>query len=699
MMPSLSTLRSVALGLATGLLAGTLAQAGTTVDGKAIAAHDQHGNWLSYGLDYSEQRFSTLTQIDDTNVGTLRLAWYLDLPGMRSLVSSPLAIDGVLYFSGSYATVFAVDAATGTLRWKYDPEVLEHLKDRKNLRINWDTNRGLAAWGEMLYVGTGDGRLIAIDRATGHEAWSVQTTDPDEPRYITGAPKAFNGKILIGHGGADVGPIRGYVTAYDAESGKQIWRSWMVPGNPADGFENDAMKRAAETWKGEWWRHGGGGTVWNAMTYDPDFNRVYLGTGNGTPWNQRVRSPGGGDNLYLCSILALDADTGEYAWHYQVNPGETWDYNAAMDMVLAEMPIAGKPRKVILHAPKNGFFYVIDRETGKLVSAEAYANQNWAERIDVATGRPVERAGARYEDGDEIVRPGILGAHGWQPMSFSPRSGLVYIPYQDIPSHFNDEGINPASWKGESFSLYTATNAIMEDLPPDWASSALVAWNPVSQKLAWKADHALPFNGGTLATAGNLVFQGTGDGQLQAWRASDGKPLWSFSVGLGVSAAPLSFSVGDTQYIGLLVGWGGAAGYVGTNAMAQHGWMYGKYPRRLLAFRLGGDAVMPALFEPRPSVNPLDDAKLVIDSEAAARGEKAFGTTCTWCHGFDVIASGNAPDLRASPIALDRAAFGKVLNEGLLQQNGMPRFQEYDEQRIDALYWYIRKRARESVED
>ncbi|MGE3775238.1 MAG: PQQ-binding-like beta-propeller repeat protein, partial [Gammaproteobacteria bacterium] len=392
-----------------GALSACAALAATTVDNAAIADEKHGANWLSYGRTYSEQRYSPLMQIDATNVGNLGVAWYLDLPGHRSLMATPLVVDGVMYFTGSFATVFAVDTRTGKQLWEYDPKVIEAAGDRG--RVMWDSNRGVAYWKGKVFVATGDGRLNAIDAATGKEVWSVMTVDPKLAYFINGAPRVFNDKVIIGNGGTEWGGLRGYVTAYDTATGKQLWRFYTVPGNPADGFEDEAQAMAAKTWHGKWWEHGGGGTGWNGLTYDPEFNRIYLGTGNGSPWNQKIRSPGGGDNLFLCSVVALDADTGKYAWHYQTVPGETWDYNSNMDMVLADLSIDGKPVKAMLHAPKNGFFYVIDRATGKLISAEKIGKVTWATHVDLQTGRPVEAPGARYEDGEELVWPGPLGVH------------------------------------------------------------------------------------------------------------------------------------------------------------------------------------------------------------------------------------------------------------------------------------------------
>ena len=379
LLPQRRLLAVLAATLGVALGAAAPPSGASTIDDAALANEADGSDWPAFGRTFSEQRFSPLRQIDAENVARLGLVWSLDLPGVINVASQPLAVAGVVYFAVGQSVVHAVDARTGKLLWRHDPEVAKVAGPK--LRAAWGS-RGLAFYRDKVYVGTLDGRLLALSAATGEPVWSVLTVERDDARFISGAPRVFDGKVLIGHGGADHGPVRGYVTAYDAETGRLLWRFHIVPGDPAQGFENAAMETAARTWTGEWWKHGGGGTVWNAITYDPEFDRVYLGTGNGAPWNQKIRSPGGGDNLFLCSVLALDADTGEYRWHYQTTPGETWDYNSAMDMLLATLPIDGKPRKLLLHAPKNGFFYVIDRETGKLVSAEKIGKATWALRVD-----------------------------------------------------------------------------------------------------------------------------------------------------------------------------------------------------------------------------------------------------------------------------------------------------------------------------
>ncbi len=681
---------ALALGLAAGIFT-TGAFSATTVDGAAIGNEQDASNWLSYGRTYSEQRYSPLNQINEKTVAGLKADWALELPTDRTLLATPIVVDGVMYISGSYSVVRAVDAQSGKVLWTYDPKTLEVAGDRQ--RIFWDSNRGVAFWKGKVFVATGDGRLNAIDAKTGKEVWSAVTIDPKLPMYINGAPRVFRDKVIIGNGGTEVGANRGYVTAYDTETGKQAWRFYIVPGNPADGFEDETQAMAAKTWTGEWWKHGGGGNAWNGFTYDPEFNRIYIGTGNGSPWNRNIRSPGGGDNLFLCSIVALDADTGKYAWHYQTTPGETWDYNSNMDIVLADLTIAGKPVKALLHAPKNGFFYVIDRSTGKLISAEKIGKVDWAESIDLKTGRPVERKGARYEDGQELVWPSPFGIHNWHAMSFNPNTGLTYIPVMELPGMFTDKGIDKSIWQSPNFSIDPGVEFARDDIPVNAGTGALRAWDPVAQKLRWEVKLPGVWNPGTLTTGGNLVIQGRTDGKLVAYRATDGESLWQFDTGLGISAPPITYTVNGKQHIALLVGWGGAGPAVGGSLQAQHGWAYRAQPRRLISFSLEGTADLPKL--PPPSfAKPLKQEDFKVDEMLAQQGNVLWAKHCVLCHGAGAVSGGYAPDLRASTIPLYDAALQDVVVKGSRQTAGMPRFHEFSAGDLKALQHYIRREAR-----
>ncbi len=399
--------------------------AGKPVDGERITNADaEPGNWLSYGRTYSEQRFSPLARINDKNVQKLGLAWFADLDTNRAQEATPLIVDGVMYISTAWSLVKAYDARSGKLLWAYDPQVHRELGVNACCDVG---NRGVAAWNHKIFVGAYDGRLVALDDATGKVLWSTMTVDPAKPYTITQAPRVIKGRVIIGNSGGEYG-ARGYISAYDAETGKLAWRFFTVPGDPSQPFENQAMARAAKTWSGEWWKLGGGGPVWDAISYDPKLNLLYFGTGNGVQWARSARSAGKGDNLYLASIVALHADTGEYAWHYQATPGEEWDFDAVQQLVLADLNVDGKLRQVLMQANKNGFFYVLDRKTGALISAKAIVPVTWASGVDIKSGRPIENKEARYSDtGKPVdVKPGPLGAHNWQPMAFNVenRSGL-----------------------------------------------------------------------------------------------------------------------------------------------------------------------------------------------------------------------------------------------------------------------------------
>jgi len=650
-------------------------------------------NWPAYGRDFTEDRFSPLTQISDATVGRLGLAWSFDVSQFNHTASQPLAVDGIIYFTVGLAVVHAVDARSGKLIWKYDPQVG---KDAGPKMRTAPGARGVAYWNGKVYVGTLDGRLIALNANSGKVVWTALTTQSNDDRFITGAPRVFKGKIIIGHGGGDVGVTRGYVTTYDAETGKQLWRFYTVPGNPAEGFEQPILREAAKTWTGQWWKYGGGGTVWNAITYDPEFNRVYIGTGNGLPWNRKLRSPQGGDNLFVSSIIALNADTGEYIWHYQVNPGESWDYDATMDMVLATVSIGGKVRKVLMQAPKNGFFYVIDRTNGKLISAEKIGKVTWASRIDKATGRPVEASNAHYQSGEALVWPGPVGAHGIAPMSFSPTTGLVYIPTTELPGRYNDQGINPDNWISTPHVMNRRIHATDGDLPAIKSASTLLAWNPALQHRVWSVPTPGALTGGTLVTAGNLVFQGLPNGQFVAYAADSGKVVWTYDTGNGISGAPVTFSVNGTQYVSVLTGLSGGAAALGSTS-AQFGWQARTTPRRLLTFALDAHAPLPQSAPPAKVV-PIDDPGFLIDPEKVRAGTVLFmAASCSLCHGPTAVAGGFAPDLRASAIPLDSLAFSKVVHGGALRDRGMPQFPELSESELDALRHYVRSKARESL--
>lgn len=643
-------------------------------------------DWPAYGRTYGEQHYSPLDLINAGNVDRLGLAWSIDLD-TRNSATAPIAVDGILYFATGYSIVHAVEAATGKELWSFDPHAAEAAGIR--LRQGWGS-RGIAWWNGKVYTGTQDGRLIAIDARTGKPLWSVMTLEKGDYRFISGAPRVFDGKIIIGHGGGDAGATRGYVTAYDAATGSQLWRFWTVPGDPAKGFENDAMKMAASTWSGKWWEHGGGGTVWNAISYDPESDTVFIGTGNGAPWNRRIRSEDKGDNLFLCSIVALDGKTGAYKWHYQVNPGESWDYNAAMDMHLGEVEIAGRPRKVLMQAPKNGFFYVIDRNNGKLISAEKIARVTWASRIDLATGRPIENPAARYPNGAIFeLWPGNMGAHSWQPSSFSPRSRLAYIPVRENGHSIDDKGIDPASWKFRPGNIGNlAVNIGLRPVhDPANNRSYLLAWNPATQKEAWRVPTPGAWGGGVMSTAGGLVFQGQADGMFSAYDDRTGRRVWSFAAGAPILAPPISYKAGGRQYVTVLTG-------MGTGAAIEADQLppidYRSQPRRVLTFMLDGSARLAPT--EMVKLEPAEDPDFRPDKASADRGAASF-VRCLACHGVGAHAAGAAPDLRASTVPTLREVFDQVVRQGALVSQGMPAFPELSNEDIGDIRQYIRAQA------
>ena len=691
----LVTVIVISVGLAASLSARRLTQASQApsaaliVDDAALADETSGDNWLAFGRTYSEQRFSPLTQITETTIARLAPEWVLELPTDRGLVSTPLVVDGVMYFIGGMNVVRAVNATSGAVLWEFDPELRAVAAQ---MRAGWDHSRGIGFWKGKVYLATWDGRLIALDARSGKELWRVRTFAEDQPLYITGAPKIFKGKVLIGNGGTEHGPSRGYVTAYDAETGKQAWRFYIVPGNPANGFENEAMRMAAKTWTGQWWLHGGGGNAWHGFTYDAELDQLYIGTGNGSPWNRKIRSPEGGDNLFLCSIVALNPDTGEYKWHYQTTPGETWDFNSNMDIVLADLPVEGQPRKVILHAPKNGFFYVIDRATGKLISAEPFTRTTWATRIDKETGRPIEVEGARYERGVATVAPTPIGAHSWHAMSFNPKTGLAYYPAMHLTATFNDKGFDAKTWRATPWSIGYGVGGqfISGASRPGSSLSSLQAWDPVRQRVVWEVPMDGVFHPGTMTTAGNLVFQGRVDGSLRAYTADAGKEVWKRDLGLGISAPPITYAVNGKQYVAILVGWGGAMAGVGGQISAMQGWAYGVHKRYLVAFALDGTASLPA--QPPPTFATPLKADFIVNPSLAQAGAASYAR-CAGCHGPGAVAAGMAPDLRASFMVTSPEQFGRLLRSGARAARGMPVYTDISEQELSALQHYIRQQA------
>ncbi|MDR8393536.1 PQQ-dependent dehydrogenase, methanol/ethanol family [Aliifodinibius sp. S!AR15-10] len=633
---------------------------GAVDDDRLTQADADPGNWLSYGRNYAEDRYSMLDQITNENIDQLGLAWSYDT-GMRGGVeTTPLVVDGIMYLTGPWSIVYALDARTGDELWTWDPEVprLHGLKACCDV-----VNRGAALYKGKVYVGTFDGRLVALDAANGEPLWSVATFDPSTDYSITGAPRAVKGNIIIGNGGAEFG-VRGYVSAYDAENGDLVWRTYTVPGNPSESFESEAMEQAAETWSGQWWEAGGGGTVWDAMAYDPELNLLYVGTGNGSPWSRNLRSPGGGDNLYLSSILALNPDDGQIVWHYQTTPGDHWDFTATQPLILADLEIEDQLRKVIMQAPKNGFFFVIDRETGEFISAEAYVPVTWADSVDGSTGRPVERPEAVYGTDPVEVQPEPFGGHNWQPMAFNHETGFVYVPVHQRASTFSDD----PNWNYEPGQINTGIRIRWET--GGISHGALLAWDPVEQREAWRVPLAHQWNGGVLTTAADLVFQGGGDGRFVAYDARTGDVMWEVSTGQGIIGSPVTYQIDGDQYITIAAGWGGAHGR--TNPPVGEAAQYEQFGR-VLTFKLGGSAPMPKLTPRRESVF-IPDIGLPSSPDVISRGKNLFEMNCFICHGGAGASEGAMPNLQKANQATHEA-FEEIVLGGLREAKGMPSFE------------------------
>ncbi len=663
------------------------------VDAQRLQQADQEpGNWMSHGRTYGEQRYSPLDRIHAGNVAKLGVAWTRKLDWDLGVEATPIVVDGVMYTTGPYSIVYALDAATGKLLWRHDPGVP---RDKGGEGCCSVVNRGVAVWEGKVYVGAFDGRLIALDARNGKPLWSVDTRlDPTKSYTITGAPRIVKGKVLIGNGGAEFG-VRGYVTAYDARSGKQAWRFFTVPGDPDQPAENEAMRMALKTWHGKGWvKWGGGGTVWDSMSYDPELDLLYIGVGNGSPFNYQFRSDGKGVNLFLSSIVALRPETGEYVWHYQTTPGEMWDYTATQHMILADIRIDGQLRKVLMQAPKNGFFYVLDRTNGQLLSAEKFVPVNWASHIDLKTGRPVLTGEANYLDGKgmKLVMPSFLGGHNWQPMSYHPGTGLVYLPAQETAAGLEPQKeplfmpIRNVVNIGLDVPSLPEDPQVVKQIAQSW-KGALLAWDPVKQQAAWRVDYPTAWNGGTLATAGNLVFQGTADGRAVAYAADSGKELWSSPVNSGAMAGPVTYSVRGEQYVSFMVGWGGSFPNI-TGPLSLGARV--KPEARVVTFKLGGQATLPPARQAALALPPLEAVK--ADTSQLQIGRSLFNGLCANCHGLNAVSGGVVPDLRY--LSPDKHKLFPGIVYGGRTSRGMPSFSGgLGQEDVERIRQYILYRA------
>jgi quinohemoprotein ethanol dehydrogenase len=661
-------------------------------DEQSGSAETDTANWLMYGRTHDDHRFSPLAQINEQTIAKLGLAWTRELGTTRGLEATPLVDNGVIYTTGAWSVVYALDAKTGNVRWNYDPEVPRS----KAFFICCDVvNRGVALYRGKVYVGTLDGRLIALDQKSGKLVWSVMTVDSGKAYEISGYPRIAKDMVLIGNSGSEYG-VRGYITAYDAETGSQRWRAYTVPGNPANRFESPAMELAAATWDGEWWKVGGGGTVWEGISYDPELDLLYFGTGNATAWYRALRNKDPNkDNLYTASILAVRASDGSLAWHFQATPGDNWDYDATQPLVRADLTIGGRLRHVIMQANKNGFFYVLDRQTGEFISGATFVGGvSWASGLDHKTGRPKETSSGYAALEPVLVSPDPSGAHNWTPMAFSPASGLVYL---GVRSHSSIVHAPDRLWRydpnnGNVGMEGNYEGPLMEQLrrlPPP--AGELLAWDPVKQQQAWRVTLPVLEGGGTLATAGNLVFHGRGDGMFAAYRASDGQPLWQFDAGTGIIGSPVSYSVDGTQYVTVLAGWGGAAGLMNFPFAGKVKPGFG----RILTFAIGATGS----FVPRPfghTEPPRPAVTINVSPNVAHEGEALYNANCMTCHGFNVVA-GPISDLRyATKEVHDQ--FEDIVLGGSREMLGMPSFKKIlKADQVRAIQAYVLSRAAASA--
>jgi len=678
---------------------------GLVVAQPAAKAELPAGNWPAAGRDQQGTYYSPLTQINSRNIDQLGFAWSYDLGTYRGQEATPIVIDGVMYTSGTWGYVYAVNAATGKELWRYDPHAA-HLAARHPCCDL--VNRGVAVWKGRVYVASVDGRLHALDAKTGAKVWEADTViDHKMPYSSTGAPQIAGRVVVIGNSGADMGHggVRGYVSAYDLDTGAFKWRVFTVPPEPGHAPESPAMEAAAKTWDpGRGAQYKLGATAWDGFAYDPGLDLVYFGTANAAPYDPRQLGPGNGDELYAASILAVKADSGQLAWYYQTTPHDHWDFDAVQKFVMADLVVNGKPRQVLMQANKNGFFYVLDRKSGELLSAHSYTFVNWASHVDLKTGRPVVTGQADWSKKPSNVYPSWAGGHTWHPMSYSLQTHLVYIPVLDVPNIWVDMARNGGSVK--YIDGFFTVNGIMPDAfyaPSDLrgmfgplpAKEALGrtqvrelirAWDPVAGKTVWEHDTSTGlrgYDGGVMTTAGNLVFQGRGSGELYIYAADDGKVLKTLQTGSHIMAAPMTYTVNAKQYVAVQAGYGGAAITVGAIPPSSAATKY-QNVNRIIAFELGGPAVPtpPPYSEPKIQKPPQQTA-----SKASIQaGETLFVQECSRCH---VLGHSVTPDLRNLAPGL-HAAFKDIVLRGAVAQTGMESFSDLlTEKDVDDIHAYL----------
>ena len=526
------SLHSLAGVAALALAGGAWAQAGA--------------GWPVYGGDTGNTRYSTLAKISTGNVKNLKVAWVLQLGSLRSQESTPILVGDTLYVTSSHGpkNVFAVNAKTGEVKWRYSPEVPKDIEQYACCDVG---NRGAAHANGKIFLGRLDAHIVALDANTGKEVWKTQIIDPTGGSVITSPPTLVKNLVITGYGGGEYG-VRGSLVALDQATGKEVWRTYTVPGSGEPG--NDS-------WKGDSWKFGGG-VAWNVGSYDPQLNLVYYGTSNPAPWAGAVRGNDSSDigpysNLYTASVLALNPDDGKIAWHYQFTPHDVWDYDGVNELVFADLPVGGKKTPVIMQANRNGFFYVLDRRNGKLLSAKQFVDVNWATGIDMATGRPIETANNTKRPGlkrkASNICPNLIGGKNWMPMSYNPQTGLVYMATMNLCMDL--EGVQPEYKRG---AFYLGVGFDLGKVGPGGHMGGVKAWDPVKQREVWFNKDELPYTGGTLSTAGGLVFHGDIKGWFKALDAKSGETLWKFNAGSGISQAPMTYELDGKQYLAVVSG-------------------------------------------------------------------------------------------------------------------------------------------------
>jgi PQQ-dependent dehydrogenase (methanol/ethanol family) len=647
---------------------GSLARPAAVTQERLLKGTDLPNQWPTYGGSYSEQRFSPLKKVNAQNVKDLGLSWFADYDTNQTQHGSPLYADGVIYVSTARNVVHAFDAKTGKRVWTYNP-IISGVRLRSNLGL---VSRGIAMWNGKIIMGTLDARLIAIDAKTGKAVWDIDTVPASlglgamaDKYSITMAPRVAKGKVFIGGSGGEFG-VRGWIAAFDAETGKEAWRFWTVPGDPARGFKSKALEAAAKTWPSdiEYWKQGAGGTVWDAAVYDPVTDLLYFGTGNGTPWNREMRDPTDGDNLYVASIVAVKPDTGEYVWHYQETPGDSWDYDAVSPMMTADITIGGQKKHVIIQPSKNGLIYVLEGATGKLISGDPFTAVTWATGVDLKTGRPIEVPGARYETEPFNIGPGAPGGHTWHPNAYSPDTGLIYIPTWENYSAMVPQA-KPAPGAAPPLVAFGGRfdRATLKPHNKQADNGWLQAWDPVARKVVWETPKGPRATSGVLATGGNLVFMGNSGGkQIAAYDAKTGAQLWTFDAQTAVYAAPITYELDGVQYIAASVG-----------GAAQGGDYFAPTYARMLVFAVGGKAKLPpnqpytaAVLNPPASTASADVIQL---------GNDKYTQHCSICHGAGgTQARTSFPNLTVTPFLHSQPAFDTVVLQGMRADKGMGSF-------------------------